>query len=232
MTRTPTPRTTATPPPHPTRYLPWLAATAAAYSLTHHTGVATTPLGTIGPTRWADWIDLLTPYAVLLTAAATLHRAHARPRAWLLYLAGALTYAEGHGIHLAANSIANTAPGPTAHLWDETAGHYIWYTGTALVLTALATTLARHPRPRSRPHRALGLTLALTTGLTWATNALEGGTALMSLAIALAFTYWGWTTRAHLGALLTAAFAPAAALIAAYGAWHQGFPQPSSLGWV
>ncbi|WP_067472649.1 hypothetical protein [Actinomadura hibisca] len=231
MTRTPTPGTTGAP-PRTGSHLTWLAVTAAAYSLTHHTGVATARLGTVGPTRWADWIDLLTPYAVLLTAAATLHTAHARPRAWLLYLAGALTYAEGHGIHLAANSVTNTAPGPTAHLWDEVAGHYIWYAGAALTLTALAAALAHHPPLHGRAQHTLGLTLALTTGLTWATNALEGGTALFSLAIALAFTAWGWTTRAHLGRLLIAAFAPAAALITGYGAWQQGFPQPSTLGWI
>ncbi|MFC7728190.1 hypothetical protein [Actinomadura keratinilytica] len=105
----------------------WLTATAVTYALTHHVGVAMAWLGTIGPTRWADWIDLLTPYAVLLPAAAALHTGGADRRAWALYLTGALTYVEGHGIHLAANSVGNHTPNAAAHLWDEVVGHYIWY---------------------------------------------------------------------------------------------------------
>jgi hypothetical protein len=101
------------------RHLLWLAALAVAYGITHHTGATLTPLGSIGQTRWADWIDLLTPYAVLLPAAAALHAGGAARRHWILYLAGALTYAEGHGIHLAANSTGNVHPSDIAHLWDE-----------------------------------------------------------------------------------------------------------------
>src|SRR5262245_42542804 len=91
------------PAPHP----PCLALTAIAHPLTHHTGVGLAWLGTVGDTRWADWIDILTPYAVLLPAAAALRAARTGPRIWTLYLLGAITYVEGHGIHLAANSVGN-----------------------------------------------------------------------------------------------------------------------------
>lgn len=217
--------TTAPPPTHAWR---WLAATAALYNLTHHLGFALAPLGAIGHTRWADWIDILTPYTVLLTAAAALHTAGASPRSWTLYLIGAITYTEGHGIHLAANSVYNTQPGPTAHLWDETVGHYLWYAGTALVFAALATALARTPPPRTLLH----LPLTLGVAITWTTNSIEGTTAVMGIAIAAAFTAYGLRTRRHLGRVLLPAFAPALVMLTAYGVWHQGFPQPSDLGWI
>ncbi|MES9541805.1 MULTISPECIES: hypothetical protein [unclassified Actinomadura] len=210
---------------HPRR---WLVATAALYTVVHHQGFALAPLGGVGHTRWADWIDILTPYTVLLAAAATLHCAHARPRAWALYLVGAITYTEGHGIHLAANSVYNADPGPTAHLWDETVGHYLWYAGTALVFATLAIGLARMPPPSS----PLYLPLALGVSLTWTTNSIEGTTGLMGIVVAAAFTVYGWRTRHCLGRVLLPAFAPAFAMLTAYGVLYRGFPQPSEMGWI
>lgn len=216
------------PPRPPAPYLRRLAALAIAYTLTHHIGFGLAPLGSIGDTRWADWFDLLTPYAVLLTAAAALRAGGAGPRTWTLYLVGAITYVEGHGIHLAANSVGNVDPGGLAHMWDEYAGHYLWYGGLTLVVAALAAALADRPAaPGPWP-----VTLALLTGLTFTTNALEGQFAVPALAIGAAFTAWGWTTRHRLGRLLIVAFAPALLLIAAHGIWHGGFPEPTELGWI
>ncbi|RKS73527.1 hypothetical protein BZB76_4220 [Actinomadura pelletieri DSM 43383] len=210
---------------HPVR---WLTACALLYTLTHHIGFGLAGLGTVGRTRWADWIDILTPYTVLLTAAATLHTAHAGRRTWALYLTGAFTYIEGHGIHLAANSVGNDAPGDVAHLWDEVTGHYLWYAGTALVIAALAAALAHRPAPPTH----LTLLPALGVAFTWTSNSLEGGTAVMGLTIAIAFTTWGLHTRHHLGRVLIPAFAPAIVMLTGYGIWHHGFPQPTELGWV
>ncbi|MFF5259732.1 hypothetical protein ACFY4C_12360 [Actinomadura viridis] len=224
---TPRPNTTPTNAPR-AGYLPWLAVTAIAYGLTHHIGFGLAWLGTIGDTRWADWADLITPYAVLLPAAAALRAGGAAPRTWILYLLGAITYVEGHGIHLAANSVANVHPSGIAHLWDEYIGHYLWYGGLTLVFIALALTLARRP-PAHGPIPAL---LALITGITFTTNALEGQTAAVSIAITAAFTAWGWTTRHHLGRLLIIAFAPALIMLIAYGIWQGGFPEPTELGWI
>ncbi|MEO3829130.1 hypothetical protein [Actinomadura sp. B10D3] len=211
--------------PHARR---WLAATVALYIVTHHLGFALAPLGDVGHTSWADWIDILTPYAVLLTAAAALHASRTRPRVWVLYLVGAITYTEGHGIHLAANSVYNFQPGPTAHLWDETVGHYLWYAGTTLVFAALAVAFARTPAPRTWLH----LPLSLGVAITWTTNSIEGTTAFMGIAVAAAFTVYGWRTRFGLGRVLIPAFAPAVVMLVAYGIWYRGFPQPSNMGWI
>ncbi|NVI87863.1 hypothetical protein [Actinomadura sp. BRA 177] len=206
----------------------WLVATVVLYNLAHHLGFALAPLGAVGQTRWADWIDVLTPYTVLLAAAAALHTAGANRRSWTLYLIGAITYTEGHGIHLSANSVYNTAPGPTAHLWDETVGHYLWYAGTALVFAALATAFADTPPPRTPLH----LPLSLGVAITWTTNSIEGTTAFMGIGVAAAFTLYGWRTRHRLGRVLLPAFAPAAVMLTAYGIWYRGFPQQSNMGWL
>lgn len=159
-----------------------------------------------------------------MPAAAALATAHAPRSAWTLYLAAAITYTEGHGIHLSANSIGNAEPSALAHLWDEVAGHYIWYTGVYLLFAALALTLAHRPRVGG----VLAPALSVAVGVTIATNALEGGTAWYTLAVCLAFTVWGWTTRRALGRLLLYTAVSALMVLVGYGLHHRGFPQPSA----
>jgi hypothetical protein len=137
---------------------------------------------------------------------------------------GAVAYASGHGIHLAANSIGN-ARGDAApvHLWDEVVGHWLWYAGVALLVVALARAVAVRASP-------VALALALLTGLTWTTNALEGTTAVGSLVVAAGLAGWGWRRRAAgTGRLLVVAFGLSALALASYGLWQGGFPAPSDL---
>jgi hypothetical protein len=202
-----------------------LAAVALGYGVFHHVGAALAPLGSVGLTRWADWVDLATPYAVLVPAAAALAAGRAGRRLWVVFLVGAVAYTDGHGVHLAANSIGNQAPGQAAHLWDEVVGHYLWYAGAAVMFAALAAAFARYPRPAGAGCYAL----AVLVGVTHATNSLEGGTAVFGIVVAAAFTGWGWATRAGLGRLLLVAYLPALLILAGYGLWHGGFPQPSEL---
>jgi hypothetical protein len=187
-------------------YLRWLAVTAAAYVVFHHLGLIDGGLGR-GPsdTQWIDWFDLVVPFLVLGPAVATLQAAGAGARTWLVFGIGAVTYATGHGVHLAANSVGNAAPGPTEHLWDEVVGHYIWYTGVALVVVALAMTMSGRPRPP-----LVGYALAALAGLTWATNAVGGGTVVFSLILALAAAAYGWRQRHELTVTLVVAGAVAA----------------------
>lgn len=182
-----------------------LAVTALSYAIVHHLGLLPSGLGE-GPdgTRWADWLDLAVPWLVLVPAAAALQAARASPQLWWTFGAGGLAYVSGHGIHLAANSVGNADPGPTAHLWDEVVGHYLWYAGASVVLAALALSMLGRPRPP-----ALGYLLAPAVGLTWATNAVGGGTGVFSLVVALAATAFGWTRRRELGGVLLVGFAPA-----------------------
>lgn len=203
----------------------WVAASAVVYNVAHHLGALPGGLGAAGhATRWVDWIDLLTPYAVVGTALAALAAAGTDRRGWWLALLGAGLYAQGHAVHLAANSISN-ARGDAApvHLWDEVMGHWLWYAGVAVLVVAVARAVPLRTTP-------VAAALAAATGLTWTTNALEGTTAVGSLLVALALTGWGWHRRSEgTGRLLVIAFGLSALLLAGYGLWHLGFPAPSSL---
>ena len=187
-------------------YSRWLAVTALAYAVVHHLGLLPEGLGD-GPdqTRWADWIDLLVPWAVLVPGALTLREAPATQRAWLWFGAGSVLYLTGHGIHLAANSIYSADPSETAHLWDELVGHAIWYAGAALILVALADTMLGRPRPRP-----VGYVLAIAVGLTWASNMLGAedliGLGLVACGVACGL---GWRHRTELGVVYLVGFAPA-----------------------
>jgi hypothetical protein len=119
-------------------------------------------------------------------------------------------YASGHGVHLAANSVGNVEPGPTAHLWDEVVGHHVWYAGVAGVLAALAMSMVGRRRPP-----IVGYLLAIGVGLTWASNAVGGGTEWFSLAVSLVAAWWGWTQRRQLGGVLLLGFVPAVAFLIA-----------------
>lgn len=187
-----------------------LVAAALAYALLHHIGLLPGGLGA-GPegTRVLDWLDLAVPWLVLGSAAAVLWADQPPARTWVLFGAGALAYTSGHGIHLAANSIGNQVSDETVHLWDEPVGHHIWFAGVALVIAALALTMIDKPRPP-----VLGYVLAVTVGLTWATNALGGGTVIFSLVVALAATAFGWRHRDVLGVTLLVGFLPAALTLA------------------
>lgn len=192
-------------------YQRWVAVTALSYVVLHHLGLLPDGLGSApDDTQWADWLDLLVPLLVLGPAAAALAAAPATRRTWVVFGVGAVTYATGHGVHLAANSVGNADPGPTAHLWDEVVGHEIWYAGVALVVVALALSMPGRPRPGW-----VGYLLAVAVGATWASNAVGGGTVVAGLVVAVGFALWGWRHRRDLGVTLLVAFAPAAVFLLA-----------------
>lgn len=183
-----------------------LALTAVAYNLCHHVGLLPDGLGPAGHgTRVADWVDLAAPWLVLVPALLVLVAARADRTTYVVFVAGALLYTSGHGIHLAANSIGNVAPSDTAHFWDETAGHVIWYAGVAVVVVALARTMAGHDV------NPLGIVLAVATGVTWASNAVGAELAWAGAVPALLAVGLGLRQRADQRALV--AIAGLAALV-------------------
>jgi hypothetical protein len=206
----------------------WLVLSAVIYGSIHHEGTLLSGLGeTVRQTRWADWIDIATPYVVLLPVAAALHGLAADRIAWTCYLVGAITYVEGHGIHLSANSIGNVSPSPTAHLWDETVGHHLWSAGVVLVVLAIAR--AAHDRPAPPPAAYL---LAVLVGVTFFTNAVEGSMAVFGLVAAAFLTLVGWTQRDGFGRVILAAYGIALVLLIGFGVWQGGYPEFTELGWV
>ncbi len=206
----------------------WLAAFTLAVNVGHHIGAVSEPLGELGTTRVADWLDLAVPYAVVGLAVAFLASVQAPTRAWLVFCAGAIAYTQGHGIHLAANSIANVDPSSTSHLWDEVVGHYVWYGGLAVVVAALMLAAGDRAPARSR----LGVAFAALFGFTVFTNSVEGGTPLLGLATGLVFVAWGLRRRDRLGWLLVPAYTVAVAALVGWGVYWRGWPQFSELGWL
>jgi hypothetical protein len=208
----------------------WLVLLAVGYAVSHHVGTLFTGLGDVGSTqtRWADWIDLATPYVVTGAAGGALRAARASRLAWTVFWFAAVLYTQGHGIHLAANSVGNVAPGEPAYLWDEHVGHYLWYTGFALLVATLAATLAER-RPRGGVGAHL---LALLVGFTNFTNSVEGQTPILGIVVAVLFLCWGFVTRDGLGRVLLTAYGFSLLLFAAFGIWQGGFPEFSKLGWI
>ena len=211
----------------------WLLAFAGAVIVGHHTGFLLEPLGSVGgiadgETRWSDWIDLVLPYLVVGCAGAALAAVATPRRVWLLFGFAAVLYTQGHGIHLAANSVANVASAEPAHLWDEVVGHYLWYGGLAGLVAALGLAIGDLPRPSWR----VSLPLALLFGFTVFTNSVEGGTPPLGLVTSGAFLVWGIYRRERLLGLLVPAYGLALVALAGWGIYWLGFPQFSELGWL
>jgi hypothetical protein len=203
----------------------WLLVFALVLAVGHHVGEAFKWLGEVGDsgTRWADWIDLAVPYVVVGAAVGTVVRAGADRIGWFLFGLGAVVYTQGHGIHLAGNSIGNAADGHVAHLWDEDVGHWIWYLGLTLLVTALVRAL---PPVGLSTWAVLGAVLA---GFTWFDNTVEGGVPYLGIAAAIGVGGYAWGRRE---VPIAAAYGLALVLLITWGIWQRGFPQFSELGWI
>jgi hypothetical protein len=217
----------------------WLAGFAAALVVGLQLGTIAKPLGSVGPTRVADWLDLATPYVILGCAAVILHLVQAERRAWVLFGIGGITFTLGHGIHLAANSVSNVADdtvadAPVVHLWDEVASHWIWYTGLALVLGALARSL-RDVAIRRNPGAVV---LAGLVALTLVNTYIEGGTPLLGIVVLGAALGLGLLWRPQpVSALLLVVGGLGLALLLGWGLFWlladgRWFPEFSELGWI
>lgn len=154
-------------------------ALLAVVAVGHQLGTLLAGLGTVGVVQVADLVDLLLPYAVVATGAVALLGVPRGPR--IAGVVGLVLYVQGHGIHLAANSIAERQDSPTAFFWDELAGHAIWYAGLYLLLGALLVGRAVPTRPG--PVR---LVLSAAVGVTFATNALGGHAVPLAVGACLA----------------------------------------------
>lgn len=131
---------------------------------------------------------MLTPYVIVGLAAWVLVAAAGTPTQWAMLGLGAIVYTHGHGIHLAANAIGNVASSDIAHFWDEYIGHYVLYSGLALLFAALAAALASRPAQSLSLRAGAAHVLALLVGMTHFTNSIQGEFAWPGLAIAGAFT--------------------------------------------
>jgi hypothetical protein len=194
------------------------AAFAAAFFVFHQIGTV------LASNRLAAAVDLVTPLAVALATAALLIALDA-PRAPVVaaVVAGVL-YVDGHGIHLAANSIHNEGiDGDAVYFWDERFGHIEavlgWFGLLAAVCWADRTTEASR----------LLAPAALLLGWTFFTSTVEGQTWWLELPAAALFAVWAWRAPSPLRRAGAAALLLGAALIGIWAAWHGGVPEFSDL---
>jgi hypothetical protein len=197
-------------------------ALAIAFAVFHH-------LPSFAGDTAGDFIDLLTPFAVIGAAAFLLGRGAPLP-ALVVILVGAVLYVDGHGIHLAANSIGHEDLSGDAedvtHFWDETWGHIQWHLGWILLLVGLCLAEAKR---LIRIHRLVAGVGAALLGWTLFTSTVEGGTWWLELIGTAVFVPWALAARRPLVMSCAAAFALAAALIAGWAVWQGGVPQFSEV---
>ncbi|MGH3058962.1 MAG: hypothetical protein ACRDNA_13565 [Gaiellaceae bacterium] len=204
-----------------------LVAFALAVAVFHHLPAAGGDLG--------DWIDLATPFAVVGTAALVLLGLSAWGAGLGLAVAAGIAYVDGHGLHLAANSIRAEEPTGeverVAYFWDEQFSHWEWHVGLLGLLVAfcLAEPWARPP---VRGSFAQGALVAALLGFTLFTSTVEGHTWWLLPPAGLFLAVWALARpRPVLGACASA-LVLACILLAGWAAWHRGVPEFSDLGWI
>jgi hypothetical protein len=199
-----------------------LLAFSAVFLVFHH-------LPSLAGETAGDWVDLVTPFAVVAASVLLLGR---RAPGYALAVAalGAVLYVDGHGIHLAANSIGHEELTGDAedvtHFWDETWGHAEWHLGWFLLIVAFCLAERARLVRVAKPLAALG---ALVLGWTLFTSTVEGGTWWLELAATALFVPWALVARRPLLSAFAAAFGLAALLIGVWALWHGGVPQFSEV---
>ena len=217
----------------------WLGWFALAVIVGMQAGTIFRPLGGFGETRVADWVDLLTAYAVIGTAAMVMYRAVATRPQWILFGVGAVTFALGKGQHLSSNSISNVADAAVAdstvvHLWDEVVSHVIWFSGLFILLLSLAWALQHVTM-----HVGVAdLLVAALVAVTLVNNYIEGGQPWLGLIFLAVLLGIGIVSRPRpVARLLLVLGGLGLLLLVGWGLFWlvtdaRLFPQFSELGWI
>lgn len=193
-----------------------------------------------------DIVDLATPL-ILLPLYWLLYR-YAREdkpglQASLIFVALAALWAEGHGIHLAANSIGHLLGDQKAsdayaltHFFDENLSHVLLHSG----VIALSGILLLRQWPGLVPEERLPLwsaiLAALLYGFTYFLIIVEGGTAVIGIPFALlvvvAGLIWGRTRigRQPLTTFFVLSYGLAILLFAIWAIRWGGLPEFSEVG--
>jgi hypothetical protein len=204
-----------------------LVAFAAAVAVFHHTPAVG---GSVG-----DWIDLATPFAVLGAAALVLVGLEAGGAGLGVAVAAGIAYVDGHGLHLAANSIRAEEPTGeverVAYFWDERFSHWEWHVGLIGLLVAFCLAEPR-ARPPARASPAQTVLVAALLGFTLFTSTVEGQTWWLLPPAAAVLVVWALARVRPVLRALAGALVLACILLAGWAAWHRGVPEFSDLGWI
>ncbi len=206
-----------------------------------------------------DLFDILTPFAIVFVAykifqilssnTSRSSNPSARPLVTGILILGAITFVEGHGMHLSANAIArHLAPMKGSplftldYLFDEKLGHILWDSGIALLSFGLILIGSNFNQARAlNPKPILTILASLIYGFTYFVNAVEGQTAFFTFPLAVVIPLFIWWLVRRRGILLLKnpvlsfyllAHLLALPLFIIWGIWHGGFPEFSELGWI
>jgi hypothetical protein len=216
------------------------------------------------PLSWGDALDFLTPFVVipsafmiysrLRTISLSLFGQESSTRTLniagqIVLAVGFLCYAEGHGLHLSANSLARLLQDArdseifkATYVYDEIISHFIWITGLFLIsLSLILLAFKLSLQSLSWKKTVLLLTGAAFYGFTFTVEAIEGQTVVLAFPAAAAgflLTFFLYLRRRkqRVENLLLLFFAIAyflsLALFTYWGLSRSGFPQFSELGWI
>jgi hypothetical protein len=207
----------------------------------------------------ADLFDILTPfvmvfviyriYLMLIRHIKIDSRFPVKSVAVIILIFGAITFVEGHGMHLSANAIArhlteakDSSLFALDYSFDEILGHIFWDSG--IVILSLGLILVGFhivPKKLSPSKQALIVMGSLIYGFTYFVNAVEGQTVFFTLplAIAIPLAMWWIVRRMDIRfsknpvlSLFFLSYSVALGLFLVWGIWHKGFPEFSELGWI
>lgn len=216
------------------------------------------------PLSWGDTLDFLTPFAVIAFAYGLYSRLNKISRssssadssgrslnilAKVILAVGFLSYVEGHGLHLSANSIARLLQGKegtdlyyATYLFDEVISHSIWIVGLYLISLGLILLAWRLPfQPFIRKSTLLLSAGAILYGFTYTLEAIEGQTVIFAFPAAILgflFALILYTRRKRensrnpLLLFFIGAYFLSLLLFLYWGISQSGFPQFSELGWI
>lgn len=218
----------------------------------------------VWPLTWGDTLDFLTPFGVIPFAYVLYMRLNRMSQsshnqetfshssnilAKVVLAIGFLSYVEGHGLHLAANSIARLLQTmkdsdvfKATYLFDEIISHFIWIGGLSLISLGLILMAHRHSfKPFIKKSVILLSVGSVFFGLTFTAEAIEGQTVVFAFPAAVAgfilslFLFLKRkreTGRNPVLIFFLIAYFLSIIVFTCWGVTQSGFPQFSELDWI
>jgi hypothetical protein len=207
-----------------------------------------------------DLFDISTPFvlvAIILKLWQLIKNGNCMPTSgskvsWLyrgLLYFGVIAFIQGHGIHLASNTIGrhfiegeNSSVFKLVYFFDETLSHILWDSGFVLISLALIIKAlfieARLNKIQINLFLCFG---ALFYGFTYFCNGIEGQTVIFTLPFALiiplsllviSLLSHNLNVKHPVVVFYLIAFMTANVLFMVWGITFSGFPEFSELGWI